>query len=159
MLKARLARTHPATRILLAAFVAGTLATIVQMLLWWIEGTPVFATLIRDARLTAAIVLGDPALKADMASQWSILAWATFVHLLISVVYTVPAWPVGLRLAPPAATAVGMLYGGLIYAINLHGFTALFPWFDISRGWVTFIAHLVFGASLLATCSVLARIR
>ncbi len=42
----------------LAGFVAGTLATAVQMLLWWLSATPVLESLLRDARLTAAIAMG-----------------------------------------------------------------------------------------------------
>ncbi|AYH43070.1 hypothetical protein [Azoarcus sp. DN11] len=140
-----------------AAFVAGTAATFVQMLLWWIDGTPVVGTLLRDARLTAAVVMGPPALKLDQGWHWDVLAWATAIHFTLSIIYALIAWPVARSMAAPAAIGLGALYGAAIYVINLHGFTHVFPWFDVSRGWVTILTHLVFGASLFASCAALAR--
>lgn len=34
-----------------------------------------------------------------------------------------------------------------LYAVNLYGFTALFPWFAQLRDWITIAAHLVFGVT------------
>ncbi|MBD5802458.1 hypothetical protein AZOA_18860 [Azoarcus sp. Aa7] len=139
-----------------AGIIAGTGATIAQMLLWWFDGTPVIDTLLRDARLTAAIVMGTGVLGQGPVWRWDVMAWATAIHFALSFIYALIAWPLARTLNVPSSVGVGALYGAAIYAINLHGFTHVFPWFDVSRGWVTILAHLVFGASLFASCVVLA---
>lgn len=140
-----------------AGIIAGTVATFAQMLLWWVEGTPVIDTLLRDARLAAAIVMGADVLGQGAAWRWDVMAWATAIHFALSVIYALIAWPLARGLNVATALGYGALYGAAIYAINLHGFTYVFPWFDVSRGGVTFLAHLVFGASLFASCAFLAR--
>ncbi|NMG30804.1 hypothetical protein [Aromatoleum evansii] len=147
---------HPFAAAVCAGFIAGTVATFAQMLLWWLEGTPVIATLLRDARLTAAVVMGPGVLHHAPGWRWDVLIWATAIHFTLSVIYALIAWPVARAMTLSAAIGLGALYGAAIYVINLHGFTHVFPWFDVSRGWVTILAHLVFGASLFAGCAVLA---
>ncbi len=49
---------------------------------------------------------------------------------------------------------VGAIFGFVIYIVNFHVLTRVFPWFAESRGMATLLAHLVFGdvgsVSLLA---------
>lgn len=142
---------------LCAGFIAGSVATFAQMLFWWLEGTPVIDTLLRDARLTAAVVMGPAVLDQDPGWRWDVLAWAAAIHFGLSAIYALIAWPVARAMTVSAALSRGCLYGTAIYVINLHGFTHLFPWFDVARGWVTILAHLVFGASLFASCAILGR--
>ncbi|NMG00806.1 hypothetical protein GPA27_25830 [Aromatoleum toluolicum] len=139
-----------------AGVIAGTVATFAQMLLWWFDGTPVIDTLLRDARLTAAIVMGTGVLGQGPAWRWDVMAWATAIHFALSFIYALIAWPLARTLNVPSSVSLGALYGAAIYVINLHGFTHVFPWFDVSRGRVTILAHLVFGASLFASCVLLA---
>lgn len=133
-----------------AGLIAGSLATAAQMLLWWLTDRPVFATLIRDARLTAAIIVGPGALQPPSTLDWSLIGLATLIHLGLCIVY-------GLIFAEliryrPQSTGTQLLagasFGMALYAINLYGFTALFPWFSIARDWVTALTHLVFGLTL-----------
>src|SRR5207244_10170836 len=70
-----------------AGVVAGSLATAVQMLIWWLSATPVLETLLRDARLTAAIVMGRGVLTSVPAGRWDVLLIATFIHFSLSVAY------------------------------------------------------------------------
>lgn len=140
-----------------AAIFAGTVATFAQMLLWWLAGTPVIDTLLRDARLTAAIIMGADVLQQGPGWRWDVMAWATAIHFALSFTYALIAWPLARALNLAAAVGFGALYGAAIYVINLHGFTCVFPWFDVSRGWVTILAHLVFGAALFASGACLAR--
>ena len=39
----------------------------------------------------------------------------------------------------------------VLYAVNLHGFTLLFPWFVAARGGITLTAHIVFGVAVMMT--------
>jgi acyl-coenzyme A synthetase/AMP-(fatty) acid ligase len=47
------------------------------------------------------------------------------------------------------------VYGLAIYAVNLQGLTAIFPWFSVLRGWVTMLVHVVFGITLAGACRFL----
>lgn len=139
----------------LAGVLAGTLATAVQMLLWWLEGTPVVATLLRDARLTAAIVMGEAVLATAPAWRWDVLLAATLIHFALSIACAALALPFARRLGTVPALLGGAGYGLAIYLVNLHGFTALFPWFAVARGGVTLLTHVAFGLALVAACRAL----
>lgn len=142
------------TLALVAGVSAGVFATAVQLVLWWAARMPVPETLFRDARLTAAMVMGAGVLPPPSTPQWDILAVATLIHFSLSVAYALIATPWFVRLRTGPALAAGALYGVTIYAVNLYGFTALFPWFAVTRDWITLVAHLAFGVALAGTCRV-----
>ncbi len=141
-----------------AGIAAGTLATVAQLILWWLADMAPVDTLLRDARLTAALLMGRAVLSPGVAATWLILLVATLIHFTLSVLYAiVPAYGcecLGLRgvRGPRWDLLAGAAYGLLIYAVNLYGFTLLFPWFAQVRDGVTLAAHVVFGLILVATC-------
>lgn len=143
--------------VLVAGLSAGVLATLAQLVLWWLADVPLIETLLRDARLTAALLMGQGVLPPPTTGRWDILLVASFIHFALSLTYALlPAalsgrWRVGPTLG------FGAFYGLLIYGVNLYGLTWFFPWFAVSRDWVTLVAHLVFGISLSATCLLFAR--
>jgi hypothetical protein len=138
--------------LLVAGIGAGVIATAAQLALWWLAGTPVFETLYRDARLTAALVMGTEVLPPPSTARWDILWVATFIHFALSIAYAlIPALLVGRLRAGPALVA-GAAYGLMIYLVNLYGLTVLFPWFVVARDWVTLLTHLVFGMALVTGC-------
>ncbi|MBI3143933.1 MAG: hypothetical protein HYZ18_01410 [Pseudogulbenkiania sp.] len=139
----------------LAGFAAGTIATVAQMTLWWLTSVPVLETLLRDARLTAAIVLGRRALPQTSTWQWDILLVATLIHFALSIAYAVIPALCASRLRTRSALVAGAVYGLAIYGINLYGFTVLFPWFAVARGGVAALTHVVFGVSLAGACQLL----
>lgn len=144
-------RIHP-LMLLVVGLGAGVLATVAQMVLWWLAAIPVLETLFRDARLTAALVMGPGVLPPPSTAQWDILLVATLIHFALSIAYAlVPALLVARLPAGPAVIA-GALYGLAIYVVNLHGLTALFPWFSVARDWVTLLTHLIFGMALAGGC-------
>lgn len=131
-----------------AGVVAGLLATLVQAALWALGGDAVADLLWRDIRLTAAIVLGADVLSSETTSPPLILLSATALHLLLSAAYGLAcAWLIA---GQPASRALptGGLFGVILYLVNLYGFTALFPWMEITRGPATLVAHLTFGIAL-----------
>lgn len=138
------------TMVLVVGLGAGVIATVAQIAMWWLAGMPLPETLFRDARLTAALVMGIDVLPPPSTPQWNILLVATLIHFLLSVLYAlIPAhW--ASRLRNGSALFAGALYGLAIYVINLYGFTLLFPWFEVVRDWVTLLTHLVFGVALAA---------
>ena len=139
---------------LLAGALAGGIATAAQMFAWWLTDVPVWATLLRDARLTAAIVMGREALQGPSAGglPWGILFVATLVHLALSAAYALPPARLAGRLRGLPALGAGAAYGLAIYVVNMYGFTVVFPWFALARDPATVFAHLVFGLALAALC-------
>ena len=133
----------------------GIAATAAQVVLWWGTSVPVPETLLRDARLTAAIVMGSSVLPPPSTWRWDIMLVATLIHFALSVAYAViPAFFVW-RLRTVSAVFAGALYGLAIYGVNLYGFTALFPWFTVTRNWITVLTHIVFGIALAGGCKLL----
>lgn len=163
MAKGKLPVPHPLRRhqrgridlamLLLTALFAGTVATFAQIACWWLGGTPILPTLIRDAHLTAAIAMGSGVLVPPLTLRWDIFLVAALIHFALSAVYAIAPALIACRLGMSRALAFGIAYGLAIYAVNLHGFTAIFPWFAASRDWPTVAAHAVFGMALFG-CSL-----
>ncbi|RKU04238.1 sodium:proline symporter [Burkholderia sp. Nafp2/4-1b] len=131
--------------ILGAAFGAAFGSTIIELLLWPIAGDDAFHNLLRDARLTAAIVMGHAVLGGPASFDPTILGVATLVHAALSLAYTAVLAMLIRNLSCGAALLAGGVFGVVLYGVNLHAFTALFPWFVPVRGAITLVAHLVFG--------------
>ena len=133
-----------------AGTVAGVLATLVEMILWWFAGFPLPETLFRDARLAAAIVLGRAALVAQPTFDWRVLLTATLLHFGLSVAYAGFLSMVIARTSWRPSIAVGAIFGLALFAINMYGFTLIYPWFAATRDWITAGAHVVFGVTAAA---------
>jgi hypothetical protein len=128
-----------------AGIVAGVFATLVELILWWLAGLPLPETLFRDARLAAAIVLGPAALVPQPAFDWRVMLTATLLHFSLSVAYAGCLSIVIARASWRASLAAGALFGLALFAMNMYGFALIFPWFAVTRDWITAAAHLVFG--------------
>lgn len=137
---------------LVAGLGAGVIAVAAQLALWWLADMPLPETFFRDARLTAALVMGTNVLPPPSTPQWDILLVATLIHFALSVAYALIPAHLASRLRTGPALFAGALYGLAIYVVNLYGLTLLFPWFAITRDWVTLATHLVFGVALAGGC-------
>jgi hypothetical protein len=135
--------------VFLTGFVAGTLATLAQLLLWVVAGEDAWTLLLRDVRFTAALALGKDALSPSTRLDASLWLAATGIHFALSAIYAALLLPAAKRLALVPSLLVGAGFGALLYCINLHGFTAIFPWFTEARSGTTFAAHLVFGVAVI----------
>lgn len=137
----------------LAGMVAGTVATLAQLLLWWLASVPLPDVLYRDTRLAAAMVLPHDIIALDQLFRPpSVGVWlaATLVHFALSVLYAAGfIWLAErLRIGASWLLPAGIVFGLLLYGINMYGFTALMPWFFLARDTITMAAHAVFGLSL-----------
>jgi hypothetical protein len=139
----------------IAALGAGTAAaiisTVAQILLWATLTDALPGVLWRDARLAGAIILGPVALSPPATFDAQIFLVATVVHFGLSIVYAMVLAAIIAARSTRSSLIVGGLFGLALYAINLYGFTAVFPWFTVARGGITLAAHLVFGLSASAT--------
>ena len=159
-LMAKTVPTRPAHRridlamVLTVGFGAGALVSAAQLALWWLAGIPLLESFCRDTRLTAALAMGARVLPPPSTLQWDVLLLAALIHFALAIVYAmIPVHFAG-RLPTLLALFSGALYGLAIYGVNLHGFTALFPWFVQTRDWMTLITHLVFGVALVGGCQL-----
>lgn len=134
-----------AVPILWAAVGAAFGSTVIELLLWPIAGEDAFHNLLRDARLTAALVMGRSVLGASAGFDPTIMGVATLVHAALSLVYAAALARMVRNLSPGAALLAGGAFGCVLYGINLHVFTAVFPWFAAVRGAITLVAHVAFG--------------
>ena len=139
-----------------AGIAAGIAAGAVQMVLWSIFTDAMPAILYRDSRFAAAIVLGRGVLPPPASFDVQIMLIAAVVHFALAIVY---AWLLGCLIADlrmPMSLLVGAAFGLCMYALNMYGFTAVFPWFASSRDWITAVTHLVFGVVLAAVYRIAA---
>jgi len=126
---------------------AGIIATAVQLALWWAALLPVTHMLLRDSRLAAAIVMGRSVLPPPVTFAWDVMLVATLIHLALSAAYGCALAPLISRLSLRRSMLAGAIFGLALFALNMYGFTLLFPWFDASRDWITVVAHVAFGMS------------
>ncbi|OXI29006.1 sodium:proline symporter [Burkholderia sp. AU16741] len=143
--------------ILWAAFGAAVASTVVELLLWAIAGDDAARNLFRDARLTAAIVMGRSVLGASGGFDPLVMGVATLVHAMLSLVYAAVLARLVRSLSGAVALFAGGAFGLLLYGVNLYGFTAIFPWFIPVRGAITLVAHLIFGITAAAVYYVARR--
>jgi hypothetical protein len=129
----------------LAGIVAGVAATIAQIALWWAASEPLPAILFRDARLTAAILMGRSVLPPPATFDAPVMLIATIVHFALSIAYGLALALFISRMSRAVALLAGAAFGASLYAINMYGFTVVFPWFVAARDWITVAAHIVFG--------------
>lgn len=139
--------------IALAGIVAGTIATLAQLLFWWLASVPLPDVLYRDTRLAAAMVLPHGVIAPDLLFQppdWVTWGVASTIHFALSVLYAAIFVSVTqhLRLKNRWLLPLGLGFGLALYFINMYGFTYLMPWFILVRDGITIAAHAVFGLSL-----------
>ncbi|RQS09978.1 sodium:proline symporter [Burkholderia sp. Bp8998] len=143
--------------ILWAAFGAAVGSTVIELLLWPIAGEDALHNLLRDARLTAALVMGRAALGAPAGFDPTIMGVATLVHAALSLAYAAVLAKLVRNLSPGGALLAGGVFGLVLYGVNLHVFTAIFPWFVPVRGAITLVAHLVFGVTAAGVYCIVRR--
>lgn len=143
--------------ILWAAFGAALGSTVIELLLWSIVGDDAIRNLFRDARLTAAIVMGRRVLGASTGFDPLVMGVATLVHAALSLAYAAVLAKVIRSLSLGPALLAGGVFGLVLYGVNLYAFTAIFPWFVPVRGAITLVAHLVFGITAAGIYRVVRR--
>lgn len=130
-----------------AGVAAGIIATAVQIILWWAFWDVLPGILYRDARLAAATVLGSGVLPPPATFDWAVMSVATLIHFALSMIYSIIlTWFIS-RCGMLFALLVGVLYGLVLFEVNMYGFTMMFPWFAEARDWITLVTHAVFGGS------------
>lgn len=101
-------------------------------------------------RMIGAIALGPDVLPPPPSFDLGIFAVAMLVHFVLAVVLAILFAFVATRLELTRTTFIlaGAVFGLVVYFVNFYLLTAVFPWFAMARGWITFLSHLAFGAVL-----------
>jgi hypothetical protein len=141
---------------IVAGVVAGIVATLAQVVLWAVFTDALPAILYRDARFAAAVVLGRRVLPPPATFDAAVMLVATLVHFAVAIAWALVLAAVLTRVPARLASAAGALFGAVVYAIDLYGFTALLPWFAASRDAIALAAHVVFGIVAAAAYVALA---
>jgi len=106
---------------LYAGVAAGILATLVQIALWSIFADVLPTILFRDARFTAAIVMGRAVLPPPATFDGGIMLVATLVHFALSIIYGLSlSWVIARPRAAPSLL-VGAIFGLAVYGMNMYG--------------------------------------
>ena len=142
-----------------AGIIAGILATVLQIALWSVFGDALHTILFRDARFAAAIVMGRKVLPPPASFDWMVVLVATLVHFALSIAYGLALSPLISRLRTLPSMLVGAALGLGLYGINMYGFTAVFPWFEATRDWITVVTHAVFGVAAAGVYKMLSQQR
>lgn len=146
----------PAAAFAVAAGVAaGVVSTVAQVALWLLFTDAWPEILFRDARLAAAIVLGPEVLPPPASFDVAVMVVATVVHFALSVAYALLLAAALPSFGPAASLLGGAAFGLALFAVNMYGFTVVFPWFVAARDWITVAAHVVFGVTAAAVYNAL----
>jgi len=140
-----------------AGIIAGIIATVVQIALWSVFADALPAILFRDARFAAAIVMGRKVLPPPASFDWTVMLVATMVHFALSVAYGLALSALIRRLRTLPSMLAGAAFGLCLYGVNMYGFTAVFPWFEATRDWITVATHAVFGVAAAGVYKMLSR--
>jgi len=140
---------------LYAGVAAGIIATMAQIILWWIFFDSLPGIMFRDARLAAAIILGKEILPMQVAFDWPSMIVASMIHFTLSVIYSMILAGFIVRRSFGVSIFIGLEFGFILFGINMYGFTLVFPWFEEARDWITLVAHVVFGVVAAAVYRVL----
>jgi hypothetical protein len=112
------------------------------------------------SRMIAAISLGPDTLKSAHFSV-GVMAVALATHYVLGIVFGLVLAMIiaGFHYESNAAMlqVIGLVFGGVLYMLNFHGMSHFFPWIAELRGWANFIAHLVFGLTVVLTYQWLER--
>ena len=134
-------------RAVTAGLVAGLVFLIAEMVLVPTMGG---GALWGPPRMMSAIALGEGVLPPPATFNAAVVAVGMLVHFALSAVLGVIFALIAARLSlgRGALIALGAVFGLVVYVVNFHGLTAIFPWFAMARNWITILAHLIFGVVL-----------
>ncbi|MEO6225099.1 MAG: hypothetical protein ABIO80_04545 [Sphingomicrobium sp.] len=101
-------------------------------------------------RMIAAMVMGREVLPPPATFALVPMTVAMMIHFVLSIILAaVLGWIISKwRLSLTSSIITSALFGLLIYVVNFYGFTAVWPWFAMARGWISIFAHAMFGLVL-----------
>ena len=138
-----------------AGVIAGAVFLMVEMMMVAVfEGQSPWG----PPRMMAAMVMGQDVLPPPADFDFGIAMVAMMIHFPLALAYgLIIGWIVH-RLGPTLASVAGLLIGFAIYLVNFYPIAAAaFPWFAMARGWVSAVAHMIFGLAAAGAYAALRR--
>jgi uncharacterized membrane protein YagU involved in acid resistance len=128
-----------------AGLVAGAVFVVLEMLMvpMFLGGSPW-----GPPRMIAAIAMGEGVLPPPATFDMTILLMALLVHFVLSLVLAFIFALIAKGRTVGSAALIGGVFGLAVYLVNFYGMTAVFPWFEMARNWVSILAHIVYGVVL-----------
>lgn len=108
-------------------------------------------------RMIAAMAMGQGVLPPPATFDPVIMMVGMGIHMMLSIALALIFAFAAARLGLGAAVVAGAVYGLVVYAVNFHGLTAVFPWFAMARGAIAIASHIAFGAVLALAYKKIAR--
>lgn len=96
-------------------------------------------------RMIAAIALGRDVLPPPATFEAGVLLTAALLHFMLSALYGLVLGAVLRRTSLEMGLLAGAVFGLALYFVNFYLMTAVFPWFEMARNWVSVFAHIAFG--------------
>ena len=126
-----------------AGLIAGLVFMMAEMLMvMFVQGQSPWG----PPRMMAAMALGEQALPPPADFDLKIMTVAMMIHIPLAIVYGLAIGWIVHRFETGIALAVGGAIGVVIYLVNFYPIAAAaFPWFAMARGWVSAMAHVLFG--------------
>lgn len=125
-----------------AGVIAGLLFLVLEMLMvsLFLDGSPW-----GPPRAIGAIILGKEVLPPPATFDFGVVMVALVLHLILSIIYAIITAFIIRNMSFGVALAVGAVIGLAIYFVNFYVMTGIFPWFAMSRNWVSIFSHVIFG--------------
>ncbi len=129
-----------------AALAAGAIASIAFLVLELLL-LPLVAAMSpwTAIRMIAAIPLGQGVLPPPATFDPLIFIVALLLHIALSLLYALVFVRLLWRLGTSSLLLAGVAFGIVLYIVNFHVFTLVFPWFAELRGVPSLVVHAVFG--------------
>lgn len=99
-------------------------------------------------RLIAAIGMGKDVLTPPGTFDLTILMVAVVIHVVLSLVLAFIFVFIAKGHSAGSAALIGGIVGLVVYLVNFYAMTAVAPWFEMARNWVSIFAHVMFGVVL-----------
>ncbi len=125
-----------------AGIIAGLIFLVLEMVMvpLFLGGSPW-----APPRMIGAIILGKSVLPPPATFDFGVVLVAIALHMVLSIIYAIIIGFIVRNMSLGVALAVGAVIGLVIYFVNFYVMTALFPWFEMARNWVSAFAHVSFG--------------
>jgi hypothetical protein len=105
----------------------------------------------------ASLLLGEDVSRSPEPA--GLLMLALVLHAMLSLVYAMMICLAVTHVPLRLALLLGAVFGAVIYVVNHHALTPLFPAFAAARGGIALVAHVVFGVTAVAVFDALRRRR
>lgn len=132
--------------VVISGILAGIAFLMTEMMMLAMAGQSPFG----PPRMMAAIAMGKDVLPPPATFDFGIMMVAMIVHMMFSIIFAVVFGIIYKMFGRSLGTAVllGAVFGLAMYFLNFYVMTAVWPWFEMARGMISIVGHVIFGAVL-----------